>query len=136
MKISSLTRRDIFDSLMAESTPWCGRLEEPEFLSRIFDLSSLPSTDHRFEDASGDVWQHRVNNPEDWPDDWILSDARFNLAQGDDEVFCASFAKPSTPLCDRMRLFRNVWSRCSTSSCSMMAFRSPSEHVYRGDLCM
>jgi hypothetical protein len=86
MKISSVTRRDIFDSLAAESAPWWGRLEEPEFLSRIFDLSALPSTDSRFKDASGDIWQHRVNNPEDWPDDWLFSDARFNLMQGDDET--------------------------------------------------
>ena len=87
MKITSITRRDILDSLVAENVSWNGRLEEPEFLSRLFDLSALPSTDNRFKDAAGDIWQHRVNNPEDWPDDWVFSDNRFSLANGDDETF-------------------------------------------------
>jgi hypothetical protein len=46
----------------------------------------MPSTDSRFKDAAGDIWQHRVNN-HDWDDDWIFHDPRFNLFQADDEVF-------------------------------------------------
>ena len=86
MKISQLTRRDIIDSFFAEKINWCGRLEETEFLSRLFDLQSLPSTDGRFENASGDIWQHRANNF-DWDDDWVFYDSRFGLMNGDDEVF-------------------------------------------------
>lgn len=86
MKISQLTRRDIIDSMVAEKINWCGRLEESEFLSRLFDLQNLPSTDGRFNDAAGDIWQHRVNNF-DWDDDWVFHDRRFNLLNGDDEVF-------------------------------------------------
>ena len=86
MKISQLTRRDIFDSIVAEKVNWCGRLEESEFLSRLFDLQSLPSTDSRFPDAAGDIWQHRINNF-DWDEDWVFHDSRFNLMNGDDEVF-------------------------------------------------
>ena len=86
MRISLLTRRDIIDSMVAEKVNWCGRLEEPEFLSRLFDLQSLPSTDGRFDNAAGDIWQHRVNNY-DWDDDWVFYDDRFNLMNGDDEVF-------------------------------------------------
>ena len=56
MKISQLTRRDIIDSMVAEKVNWCGRLEESEFLSRLFDLQSLPSTDGRFKDAAGDIF--------------------------------------------------------------------------------
>lgn len=65
MRISQITRRDIVDAIQAESINWCGRLEEPEFPSRLFDLSSLPSTDGRFPDAAGDIWQHWINN-HDW----------------------------------------------------------------------
>jgi hypothetical protein len=79
MRISQITRRDIADAITVEGVNWNGRLEESEFLSRIFDLNSLPSTDSRFKDAAGDIWQHRVNNPEDWTDDWIFRDERFNL---------------------------------------------------------
>jgi len=86
MKISQLTRRDIIDSMVADKVNWCGRLEESEFLARLFDLQSLPSTDGRFNNAEGDIWQHRVNNF-DWDDDWVFYDKRFGLLTGDDEVF-------------------------------------------------
>lgn len=86
MRISEITRRDIIDAIHMETVNWCGRLEEPAFLSRLFDLSSLPSTDGRFRDAAGDIWQHRINNY-DWDDDWVFYDPRFNLMNGDDETF-------------------------------------------------
>ena len=85
MRISELTRRDIFDAIQSERYNWCGRLEEVEFLRRIYDLESMPSCDSRFHDAAGDIWQHRVNNY-DWDDDWVFSDDRFELAHGDDEI--------------------------------------------------
>lgn len=87
MRISQITRRDIADAITVEGVNWNGRLEESEFLARIFDLNSLPSTDGRFKDAAGDIWQHRVNNPEDWNDDWIFRDERFDLMGCDDQVF-------------------------------------------------
>jgi hypothetical protein len=83
MKISELTRRDIFDSLRGVDI--YGRLEETEFLSRLYDLEKLPSSDSRFKDAAGDIWQHRVNNY-DWQDGWVFDDWRFNLRDGDDEI--------------------------------------------------
>lgn len=88
MRISELTRRDNLDAIQVERVHWSGRLEEAEFLSRLFDLASLSSIDHRFDDAAGDIWQHRVNNL-DWDDDWVFYDSRFNLFHGDDEVFLA-----------------------------------------------
>lgn len=97
MKISQLTRRDIIDSIVAEKINWCGRLEESEFLSRLFDLQSLPSKDDRFDDAAGDIWQHRVNNF-DWDDDWVFYDSRFNLMNGDDEVFLRFLCETLHPI--------------------------------------
>ena len=87
MKISELTRRDLCDALTVENVNWAGHLEEQDFLSRIFDLSTLPSYDHRFKDAAGDIWQHRVLNFEDWDDNWVFYDSRFNLLNCDDEIF-------------------------------------------------
>lgn len=84
MKISELTRRDIFDAIQVEQVAWWGRLDDVQFLSRIYDLESLPSTDSRFSSAHGDIWQHRFNN-DDWEDDWVFSDNRFDL-RGDDEI--------------------------------------------------
>lgn len=86
MNISEATRRDIFDLIIIEKIPWNGRLEEPDFLARLFDLKSMPSGDSRFSDAYGDIWQHRINNY-DWDDYWVFSDTRFNLLHGEDEIF-------------------------------------------------
>jgi len=97
MKISQLTRRDIIDAIAAEEINLYGRLEETEFLSRIFDLQQLPSFDPRFKDAAGDIWQHRVNN-DDWNNDWLFYDARFNLLHGDDEVFLRFLAEVLHPV--------------------------------------
>ena len=40
-----------------------------------------------FPNAAGDIWQHRVNNPYDWEDDWLFTDNRFDLMHGEDKVF-------------------------------------------------
>src|SRR5690606_36679380 len=79
------TRRSIFDGFRIENVNWAGQLDEVEFLARTFDLVTLPSTDSRFSDAAGDIWQHRVNNPDDWSDDWIYRDSRFHLLSGPTE---------------------------------------------------
>lgn len=86
MKISSSTRRDIIDSLKIQRVNWTGNLNDPDFLSRIFDLEQMPSYDGRFPNAAGDIWQHRINNY-DWEDDWIFNDDRFMLLSGDDDIF-------------------------------------------------
>jgi len=85
-KISVVTRRNIFDGIILSKVNWSGRLEEPDFLSRIFDLSKLPSYDSRFSNAWGDISQHRIYNY-DWDDDWVFSDRRLNLLHCGDEVF-------------------------------------------------
>ena len=77
--VSRPTRQNIIDGLILNNVAWSGRLEEVEFLERLYDLKSLPSFDSRFPHAARDIWQHRYNNPEDWPDNWVYSDARFNL---------------------------------------------------------
>ena len=64
---------------------WSGRLSEPDFLNRLYHLRDMPSDDYRFKDAYGDITQHRISNPEDWPDDYIFTDPRFNLLWGTDK---------------------------------------------------
>jgi len=86
-KISQITRRNIFDFIQVEGFWWAGRLEEIDFLSRIFDLENMESYDSRFNNAAGDIWQHRINNPNDWEDNWIFTDKRFNLLSCDDSIF-------------------------------------------------
>ena len=85
--VTDLTRRTIFDALRVGKHSWSGRLDDVDFLSRLFNLSNLPSRDNRHKDMAGDVWRHRVINPEDWDDDWVFSDDRLDLLRVPDEVF-------------------------------------------------
>src|SRR5262249_23319537 len=96
--ITQTTRHKIFDSIALERISWSGRLEEPDFLGRIYDLGSIHSTDRRHKDAAGDISQHRVLNPDDWDDDWVFSDSRFNLKFCDDEAFLRFLAEMLHPL--------------------------------------
>jgi hypothetical protein len=72
-KISELTRRDIVDWLILDDHSFYGRLGLVSFLKRIWPLQSMPSTDYRFDNAEGDIWQHMVNN-----NDWSLQDLLYN----------------------------------------------------------
>lgn len=83
--ITAITRRDIFDLLEigiveeeseSKYSYFSMREEEVDFLGRLFDLDSLPSTDSRFKNARGDIWQHTVNN-NDWDGMWVKEDSRF-----------------------------------------------------------
>lgn len=94
--VTEITRRDIRRLLAREGFSWWGDLEETEFLSRLYDLSTLPSFDSRFRDAAGDIWQHRVNNY-DWEDDWVFDDERLKLANGPDEVYLNFLAEMVHP---------------------------------------
>jgi len=114
-KISEITRRDIFDLVLLERINLYGRLEEIDFLSRIWDLEAMPSTDSRFKDAIGDIWQHTVNN-NDWESNWIFSDSRFNLMRGEDETFLRFLCESIHPVvrsdvteCERLCQLYNIY---------------------------
>ena len=97
MRITTITRKGLIDAIVVEKINWAGSMEEPEFLSRLYDLSEMRSTDSRFADAAGDIWQHRVNN-DDWDDEWVFSDRRFNLMNGDDEILLRFLAESVHPV--------------------------------------
>ncbi|MEJ1965238.1 MAG: hypothetical protein WDO56_28370 [Gammaproteobacteria bacterium] len=97
MRISQITRKDIVDAIQVEKINWSGRLEEQEFLARLYNLQELPSKDSRFDSAAGDIWQHRVNNF-DWGDDWVFYDDRFGLLSGDDETLLRFFSEMIHPV--------------------------------------
>jgi len=85
-EISEVTRRAIVDHLSVANVSWSGRLQDDEFLSRLYDLSNLPSLDHRYTDAAGDIHQHCVRN-NDWDSGWVFYDRRFNLMHAPDDEF-------------------------------------------------
>ena len=93
-KISEVTKRDIQDLFKCGVTLpdgtvkkvyWYGRLEDADFLSRLYNLSDMPSYDSRYKDANGDIRCHVGWN--DWEEDWVFTDPRFNILHGDDETF-------------------------------------------------
>lgn len=79
-------RQNLVDGLQLENVAWFGKLNDVEFLSRLYDLQRMPSHDARYADASRDIWQHRINN-DDWENDWIYADKRFDLIEGPAEAF-------------------------------------------------
>lgn len=105
-QITEITRRDIFalflygmditELFVSEHIHYryYGKLNEIDFLKRLYDLKTLPSFDSRFGNAEGDIWQHTVNN-DDYEEGWVFEDDRFELLNGEDDVFlkflCAVF---------------------------------------------
>ncbi len=85
-RITEVTRRRIIDGLRDTQTYFSGPLDEIDFLSRLYDLDSLPSRDDRFTTAAEDIVQHCLNNPDDWEFDWIFHDPRFGVATEDDKL--------------------------------------------------
>jgi len=85
-KITEITRRNISDAFALNRINWSGRLEEQDFLARIYDLKSMPSSDPRYSDASSDIWMHRTRF-NDWEDDWIFTDSRFDLLRAPDDEY-------------------------------------------------
>lgn len=114
--ISEITRRDIIDlfviglenpddPLCNDRLYWSGRMDEEIFLSRLFELHSMPSTDGRYKDAFGDIHQHCTNNS-DWDVDWIFYDSRFDLLHAEDEIFLNFLCEVFHPA---VRLERQNW---------------------------
>lgn len=95
--VTEITRRKIFDSLSLRSIDWAGRLNDADFLSRIFDLSALPSTDNRYRTAHQDIFQHTVAWS-DWERDWVFWDSRFQLMHGPDDNFLKFLAETVHPV--------------------------------------
>ncbi|MDR3540490.1 MAG: hypothetical protein P4L69_05910 [Desulfosporosinus sp.] len=97
-RISEITKRDILDlfkngidipdlwETKRVTYNYFGRLEEIEFLKRLYDLKSMSSSDSRFPDAGSDIWQHAINN-DDYPFCWVFEDERFQLKNGSDEMY-------------------------------------------------
>jgi len=84
-RITEITRSELLDYLLLRGKPFHGNLDLMSFLKRVWNLSQMPSTDSRFKDAAGDIWQHMVNNS-DWSDSELLND-RLDLLSCQDDTF-------------------------------------------------
>jgi hypothetical protein len=84
MSLSRDVKQEILDRILSADNLE-GRSDLVSFLNRVWPLAQMPSTDQRFKDAAGDVWQHMVNNS-DWTVEEMLV-SRLRLLDSDDSVF-------------------------------------------------
>ena len=100
--ITGITKRDIFE-IFSNGIEWetflyyetlyysyYGRIEEIDFLKRLYDLSNMESYDLRYANAEGDIRQNIINN-DDYPVNWVFNDDIFGLLEGDDDIFLKFF---------------------------------------------
>jgi predicted Ser/Thr protein kinase len=96
-EIPERTRRDVFDLLSLRGSKWHGALDEVAFLGRLWQLKELPSKDPRYKTAEDDIWKHRIAN-EDWEDDWVLDDERFDLLHCPSDTFAKFLCETVHPV--------------------------------------
>ena len=108
-RITEITKRDVYelfrDGYMEEDFfgeekveyPYYGRLQEIEFLERLYDLESMVSNDPRHSNAKGDIIRHTITN-DDFPYCWVFLDDRFELNKGSDETFLKFICEVFHPL--------------------------------------
>lgn len=85
-KISDVTRQHISDEMLTYNIWYYGRITEPDFLARLFDLKRMSSRDDRYDNAYDDINQHMVNN-NDWEPDWLYTDSRIDLLHVPDDLY-------------------------------------------------
>lgn len=113
-KISEITRKKIADTIELSDVSIEGDLGYHEFLNRIFDLKSLPSYDHRYDNAYSDINCHTR-----WGDyetkTWMFNDARFNLIRCSDDVFIKVIEESLHPLVcradDRRQKLKGIYDK-------------------------
>lgn len=96
-EISEVTRRTIIDHFTLTNVNWSGRLQENEFLARLYNLSEMPSSDARYTNAADDIFQHCVRN-NDWDSCWVFYDRRFNVLHASDAEFLRFLCETLHPI--------------------------------------
>ena len=85
IKLSKKLKNDILNLIITQDNSF-GDLSSGDgildFLSKIWDLRIMPSTDGRYNDAYGDIYQHMVNN-DDWDYEYLFI-TRLEILENDD----------------------------------------------------
>ncbi|UBQ01880.1 abortive infection family protein [Curtobacterium sp. TXMA1] len=136
-RISRQLRSDLIDGLTLGPHHWAGAMDEDQFLSRLYDLRSMPTTDHRrslYPTAAEDIHKHRVDN-RDGPDDWVFSDSRFNLRHAPDADFLRFLVETVHPAVrpnpeHAVELTRGYNELLRQAGWELVETRRAGEHVY------
>jgi hypothetical protein len=82
--------RDVRDNITLALTEakhgYNGDLKHVEFLTRLYDLTQMRSTDNRYKTAVGDIGTH-CDSFSDWDLNWVFDDERFSLGTVSDEDY-------------------------------------------------
>lgn len=85
IKLSKKLKNDILNVIITQDNSF-GDLSSGDgildFLGKIWDLRVMPSTDGRYKDAYGDIYQHMVNN-DDWDYEYLFI-TRLEILEKDD----------------------------------------------------
>ena len=85
IRLSKKLKNDILNVIITQDNSF-GDLSKGDgildFLSKIWDLRIMPSTDGRYNDAYGDIYQHMVNN-DDWDYEYLFI-TRLEILENDD----------------------------------------------------
>lgn len=95
-QITNLTKESILNLLkngienpifdFVDRIDYYGRIPEIQFLKRLYDIDSMPSSDSRYPDMESDILQHTFYN-DDWETYWVLTDERLPIVDGEDEEY-------------------------------------------------
>ena len=97
-KITQITRKAIFDEIRMGGLFYIPQeISEVEFWGRLYNLQELPSSDRRYKNMAGDMYQHRINNL-DWDDYWFLSNSSINIMGCPDIDFLKFLSETLHPL--------------------------------------
>ena len=97
MRISKEPRQLIANIFADTNFNWSGRFSDANFLARLFDLKAMPSHDQRYKTAYSDIEMH-MGRFDDWENDWIFTDNRFDLLNANDEIFCRFLCETLDPV--------------------------------------
>jgi ABC-type multidrug transport system ATPase subunit len=90
MKLSENSKKEILKIIIESKTDFLSENETRysegtfDFLNKIWNLTEMPSTDSRYNNAEGDIYQHMINN-NDWDFYYLFADV-LNVFN-DDEKF-------------------------------------------------
>ncbi len=74
MKISPTSKDEIYEIIKSKKFEFTDYGTGGfHFLNHIWDLKAMPSTDARYSNAEGDIYQHMINN-DDWDLDYLFRD--------------------------------------------------------------
>jgi len=95
--ITEVTRRNIVDPLLLRDGEFYGRLDEVTFLSRIWHVADMPSTDRREPNLEADLRRH-ISWSDDGYDDAGVLYGKLNIMRCPDDEFGKFLAECLHPL--------------------------------------